>query len=383
MMKADSTNLYYRLLLVLLVVFPVRCFLPEKTRLSLSLSLSKMRARSSVDISVGISSSRIAASRTREDADLLPLSSFDRGKFHHMKTRGRVMPIIVMGEPILPGQRLYFRSGDPKFEELIKYIAQVELDYANSGGKFIPNIEIGILGFDPQSGQPLQIGVTSHVQTKKFAYSLTAENRDRAITTSFCGARIFRLVSNPWMDPTGSFHMARVDILDGRYDDETRRTTKRLDTSQIESDELFAQIPGYVDEWMELMFEAGLATPASLAVSQKEIIATQQHQQPQLQMEDDPRHRTRRRNSNYALYPPRRQADRAIWVAALLNPIRRYPVAVSGEIRPAFLACRNDRDRLDLCIVSLRLSIEFLEIYLDTKKRGGSEKDGNADGVGR
>jgi len=373
-MKPDSSNLYYRLLLVLLVVFPVQCFLPEKTPLSLSLSTT--RATSSTDISVGISSSRIAASKTREDADLLPLSSFDRGKFHHVETRERVMPIIVMGEPILPGQRLYFRSGDPKFEELIKYIAQVERDYANSGGKeFNPNIEIGILGFDPKTGQPLPIGVTSHVETKNFAYSLTAENQDRAITTSFCGARIFRLVSNPWMDPTGSFHMAHVEILDGRYDDETRRTTKRLDTSQLESDELFAQIPGYVDEWMELMFEAGLATPASLALSQKDMIATF----PQ----DDPNHHIRSRNNNYALYPPRRQADRAIWVAALLNPIRRYPVAVSGEIRPAFLACRNDRDRLDLCIVSLRLSIEFVEIYLDAKKRGGSEKDGNADGVGR
>ena len=377
-MKAESSNLYYRLLLVLLVVFPVRCFLPKKTPLSSSLSTT-----SSVDISIGISSSRIAASKTREDADLLPLSSFDRGKFDHMKTRGRVMPIIVMGEPILPGQRLYFRSGDPKFEELIKYIAQVEWDYANSGGKFIPNIEIGILGFDPKTGQPLPIGVTSHVETKNFAYSLTAQNQDRAITTSFCGARIFRLVSNPWMDPTGSFHMAHVEILDGRYDDETRRTTKRLDTSQLESDELFAQIPGYVDEWMEKMFEAGLATPASLALSQKDIIATEQHQQLQLKPKDDPNLHIRSRSNNYALYPPRRQADRAIWVAALLNPIRRYPVAVSGEIRPAFLACRNDRDRLDLCIVSLRLSIEFVEIYLDAKKRGGSEKDGNADGVGR
>lgn len=287
------------------------------------------------------------------------------------------MPIVLMGEAILPGQRLYFRSGDPKFEELIKYIARIEKDYADSGGTSTPNIEVGILGFDPHSGQPLRTGATAIVQTKDFSYSLTAENRDRAITTSFKGARIFQVVGDPWMDPTNSFHMAHVEILDGRYDDERRRTKRR--DSQIESDELFAQIPALVDEWMELMFKADLATPASLVVSQKEMIGTAQQQQQQhhLHTEDDPRHLIRRRNNNYALYPPRRQRDRALWVAALLNPIRRYPVVVSEEIRPAFLACRNDRDRLDLCIAALRTSIEFLEMYIDAKKRGGLGKDGN------
>ena len=359
-MKAGSTNLYYTLLIVSLVALRVRCFLPEK----MPSLLSKTRAN------VGISSSRIDAARTRKDADLLPLSSFDKRKFHHMKTRGRVMPIIVIGEPILPGQRLYFRSGDPKFEELIKYIAQIERDYADSGGRATPSIEVGILGFDAQNGQTLHIGVTARVHTKNFSYSLTAENRDRAITTSFKGARMFRLAGDPWMDPTGSFHMAHVEILDDKFDDEPH-STKRQD-SQFESDELFAQIPALVDEWMELMFKSNLATPASLVLSQREVITTRQGEQQQhLQVEDDPRQRIRRRINNYALYPPRRQTDRAIWVAALLNPVRRYPVAVSGEIRPALLVCRNDRDRLDICITALRMSIEYLEIYIDSKNRGG------------
>lgn len=367
-MKAGSTNLYYTLLIISLVALRARCFLPEK----IPSLLSKTRAN------VGISSSRIDAARTRKDADLLPLSSFDKRKFHHMKTRGRVMPIIVIGEPILPGQRLYFRSGDPKFEELIKYIAQIERDYADSGGRATPSIEVGILGFDAQNGQTLHIGVTARVHTKNFSYSLTAENFDRAITTSFKGARMFQLAGDPWMDPTGSFHMAHVEILDGEFDDKPHGT-KRRDSSQIEADKLFSQIPALVDQWMELMFKADLATPASLAVSQREVIATkQEEQQHHLQMEDDPSQRIRRRNNNYALYPPRRQTERAIWVAALLNPIRRYPVVVSGEIRPAFLACRNDRDRLDLCIEALRLSIEFLEVYIDAKKRGGQGNGGGA-----
>jgi len=278
------------------------------------------------------------------------------------------MPMVVMGHPILPGQRLYFRSGDPKFEVLIKFIAQIEQDFANTNmhGKVAPNIEIGILAVNPQTGQVSPNGVTARVATKNFVYSLTAENGDRAITTSFMGARIFQMVGDPWMDPTGSFHMGHVEILDGEFDDERRRVR------QMESDKFFAQIPALVEEWMGLMFKAGLATPASLALSQKEVLATiqQEPRQQLLHMEDDPDHSVRRRNNNYALYPPRRQTERAIWVAALLNPIRRYPVSVSSELRPAFLACRNDRDRFDLCITALRMSIDFLEVYIDSKDRG-------------
>ena len=358
-MKINLTN-SYRALVACLVILPALCFIPE----NLSSSLAKTRTL------VGESSTCIAAAKTRKDADLLPLSSFDRRKFHHMKTRGRVMPVIVMNEPILPGQRLYFRSGDPKFEQLINYIAQMERDYCNSGGTCSPNIEIGILGFDPNTGQVVPNGVTAIVQTTNFAYSLTAQNGDRAITTSFKGRRIFQVVGDPWMDKTGSFHMAHVMILDGEFDDE--RGTKSGVVSQIESDELFAKIPPLVDQWMELMFQAGLATPASLVKAQSEIIGTrqQQLQQQQYQAKDDPCDRIRRRNNNYALYPPRRQTERAIWVAALLNPIQKYQVTVSSELRPAFLACRNDRDRLDLCVTALRMSIEFLEVYIDAKKRG-------------
>ncbi len=363
-MKIGSINYHYRILIVFLAILPALSFLPERSLPSI------LKTRESI----GISSSSMAAEKTRKDADMLPLSSFDRRKFHHMKTRGRVMPIIVMGEPILPGQRLYFRSGDPKFENLIKYIAQIEKDYAETvmNARGAPNIEIGILGFDQQSGGVSHNGVTARVETKNFVYSLTAENGDRAITTSFKGARIFQLAADPWMDPSGSFHMAHVEILDGEFDDEPRGKRRRV--SQIESDELFAQIPSLAEKWMGLMFEAGLATPASLALAQKEIVDTTklEPQQQLLHIEDDPHHRIRRRNNNYALYPPRRQTERAIWVAALLNPVRKYPVAVSAEMRPAFLACRNDRDRFDLCITTLRMSIEFLEIYIDAKKREGN-----------
>lgn len=292
-----------------------------------------------------------------------------------MKTRGRVIPIIIMGEAILPGQRLDFRSADPKIEELIKYIAQIEKDYANSRGRSNLNVEIGVLGVNPENGVPLHTGVTVIMQSKDFAYSLTAHNSDRAITTSFKGDRIFRLAAKPWMDPTESFFMAHVEVLDGRYDDVAYRTKGR--DVQIVADELFAIIPEMVDEWMELMFKAGLTTPASLLLSQRELVSSNQQQYQvydDVHMKDDPLHIIRRRNNNYALYPPRLQTERAIWVAALLNPIRAYPVVVSEEIRPQLLACRNDRDRLDLCVNALRLSIGFLKVFIDAKKRGGQEK---------
>jgi hypothetical protein len=360
-----------------------------------------------------------AATTHRDDADLLKLSKQDIGRFHHMKTRGRVMPIIVLGEPILPGQRLFFRSGDTKFEELIKYIARIERDNLESGNSLVRKsniVEVGILGFLPGTGQPLQIGVTSTVRTSNFNYGLTAANRDKAITTSFLGNQIFRLVADPWMDPTSSFHMAHVEIFDERYDDElpiqsntNGKTTKNYDNeknmlqnddnnnnninrrhtaeNQIETDILFSQIPTLVDDWMELLFEAELATPANLVPRQREIVPD-----PNEINEGDPSYNNSnssnnnhgkrlRRKNNYALYPPFRQVDRAVWVAALLNPVQRYPLPVSPEIRPAFLECKNDRDRLALCVGALQTSTQFLEQYLEVKRRGGLGKGpGDAQG---
>ena len=359
---------------------------------------------------------RDAATTHRDDADLLKLSKQDIGRFHHMKTRGRVMPVIVLGEPILPGQRLFFRSGDTKFEELIKYIARIERDNLESRNSLVRTsniVEVGILGFQPGTGQPLQIGVTSTVRTSNFNYGLTAANREKVITTSFLGNQIFRLVGDPWMDPTSSFHMAHVEIFDERYDDElpiqsntNGKTTKNYGNDnnvlqnvdnnsnnrrhtteiQIETDILFSQVPTLVDDWMELLFEAELATPANLVPRQREIVPD-----PNKINEGDPsynnsnsnnnnhhHHRRQRqhrlRKNNYALYPPFRQVDRAVWVAALLNPVQRYPLHVCPEIRPAFLACKNDRDRLSLCVGALQTSTQFLEQYLEVKRRGGLEK---------
>lgn len=377
---------YYRLhiLAAFLLIVQAQCFIPE--HLPSSLMLPYKIHLLGKKASIGRHPTLAATIRHDDgDDDLLPMSSFDRKKFHHMKTRGRIMPIIFMGEPLVPGQRLHFRSGDPKFEELIKYIAQIERNYADSGTRCAANsIEIGIMAFDPQSGQVLHTGVTAPVQTKNFAYSLTAENQEKAITTSFKGTRFFRLVGDPWMDPSGSFHMAHIEILDGRYDDENLAQRGQI---QIDSDKLFSQVPALVDDWMELMFAAGLATPVSLRESVREIIINERQQQQQERLQrtsNNARCRTHHRNNNYALYPPRRQMDRAIWVIALLNPIRRYLIPVSNEIRPAFLACLNDRDRLALCVDALYISLGFLEEYIEAKKRGGFEKSGEGgDGIGQ
>uniref|UniRef100_A0A7S4EQR8 Lon N-terminal domain-containing protein n=1 Tax=Pseudo-nitzschia australis TaxID=44445 RepID=A0A7S4EQR8_9STRA len=378
---------YYRLriLTAFLVIVQAQCFVPKHLPSSLPSPYKKYLLGKKA--SIGAHPTLAATIRHDDcDDDLLPMSSFDRKKFHHMKTRGRIMPIIFMGEPLVPGQRLYFRSGDPKFEELIKYIAHIEQNSTDSGARRAANcIEIGIMAFDPQSGQVLHTGVTAPVQTKNFAYSLTAENQEKAITTSFKGTRFFRLVGDPWMDPSGSFHMAHIEILDGRYDDENLAQRGQI---QIDSDKLFSQVPALVDDWMELMFAAGLATPVSLREAVREIIADdRQQQQPQQERlqrrSNNTRCRTHHRNNNYALYPPRRQKDRAIWVIALLNPIRRYPIPVSNEIRPAFLACLNDRDRLALCVEALYTSLRFLQEFIEAKRRGGFGKSGEGgDGVG-
>lgn len=278
------------------------------------------------------------------------------------------MPIIIMGEPIIPGQRLYFRSGDPKFENLVRYIAYMEQKSTNGSSDSAEEIAVGIVSFDPQTNSILQTGVMAPLDTGNFEYRLTASdgNQQKHITTSFKGTKMFQLISNPWMDPTGSFHMAHVQILDRRFDDEYIAQSGKL---QYESDELYTQIPWLVDYWMQLMFAAGLATPASLRLSLRELEDVKGYQENPMD--------SRRRTNNYALYPPMCKMERAIWTVSLLNPIRRYPITVSNEIRPAFFSCFNDRDRLALCVSALRTSVGYLELYIEAKRRENNRKEGD------
>lgn len=251
-----------------------------------------------------------------------------------------------------------FVSADPKFEKLLQYVIRTERDHKNwqrqspygspssgsnnfyspDGGERSksPVAEIGILGFNPITGEPLTVGTTARIPTHQITYGIS-RNQEKVIGTSFKGHDTFVVVGDPWMDPTQSFYLAHVEVLQYR--------TELLATQQqeIDAEKLFCNIPTMIDEWMDILFEKSITTPAAMQQQLKEL----------------------------GPMPPTKK-ERAIWVAALLNPIQQpqhqqqqsgqpgWRQRVCEEIRPAMLICRNDYDRLILASTALQSSMDLL-----------------------
>jgi hypothetical protein len=252
---------------------------------------------------------------------------------------------------------------------------------------------------------------------------LTSKTQDRVIATSFKATKqCFEMVREPWMDPTQSFFLAHVQILelekdqeywndhdqeeeegeeeeefDHHYntsgnnnsnnnDDDVNRDqyyyrSQRKQQQYAKAEQLFAAIPTLVEQWKALMFQTewSCCTPATLA---------KQHQLQEIG----------------TIIPTTSHTDRAFWVAALLNPVgmtplppevlsssytnpgyhtdsessppqhhRRLPllpnttkkqgIMTCPDIRPDMLECRTEYDRLVVAVSALQSSCEFLQNY--------------------
>jgi hypothetical protein len=271
----------------------------------------------------------------------------------------------------------------------------------------------------PSFNDPIQVGVTSVLSTRPthdtgsggrggggrgIQWGLNANN-ERVIATSFKGRQIFQLVGKPWMDQSQSFWLAHVEIIDGRYE-------VLPPQHEAETQRLFVELPDLIQQWMTLVVDASIATPAAL---QRQI------HRSQLDIDRTTTNRTTagalakehkvsagatghvgaschvttvtrrpfmvnvingsRSGSGSILLPPT-QRDRAIWVvAALLNPIqgcyvksrRRglvgQRVVCPQDLRPAMLMCQNDFDRLLLATTALRRSIDSIRRYKLEQRR--------------
>ena len=235
---------------------------------------------------------------------------------------------------------------------------------------------------------------------------------------------MFKLVGNPWLDPTGSFWLAHVEMIDQRFEILPQQY-------EAETQRLFVELPDLIEQWLTLVVDAKLATPAKL---QKQIqrsqidldvldtsIWSQQQNDIKNQVSSSsstpssrydmsqstttsnsrpsslsssdnsnnnkyPRSRSRRNNINIminnnnngsgSIMIPTTQRDRAVWVvAALLNPIqgcyKKSPslgligqrTVCPQDLRPAMLMCQNDFDRLLLASTALRRSIDSIRRY--------------------
>ena len=146
----------------------------------------------------------------------------------------------------------------------------------------------------------------------------------KEVAISARGKRRFEVVGEPWLDESGSFYLANVDIVDQRQEEISSNHHEQ-------AKELYDAIPSLVQEWTKLVLSKKKSTLAGMDQRLQDI-----GPMPQTSLK-----------------------DRAIWVAALVNPIPAMK-GVCLEIRPAMLSCRNDHDRMVLASTALRSSIDHM-----------------------
>ena len=206
-----------------------------------------------------LSSARYVASRDLEDsadaAEFLDLSTSDLARIQTARSSRTVMPLIILAEPILPGQSIEFGSNDKRFHALIAHALQNE-----------PN-EVGVLGTNPYTGRPLNIGVTAKVS----ASSIRRDDSDKAmVVLDVVGERRFECAGEPWMDDTSSFYLADIDYSNGRGDshesysanDDAGEEESIADSARACA--LSDSVPDLVETWTYWMAQTGICSRTSM-----------------------------------------------------------------------------------------------------------------------
>lgn len=125
------------------------------------------------------------------------------------------------------------------------------------------------------------------------------------------------------MDPTESFYIGQVQILDHHQEILPTELQERVG-------HLHSKIPDLVNKWVQLLIQYEKLSPAGVTTILKQIGPMPTH-----------------------------PCERAMWVGALVNPT--IPLGLCQEIRPAMLTCENDYDRLVLATVALRSCVDQLQ----------------------
>lgn len=216
------------------------------------------------------------------------------------------MPILIL-DPLLPGQKLEFGSPDPKFSLLLGHVMD------GKGGN-----EIGIIGLNPHTGRPLNIGVT--VKVTKDQVSV---DKNGIYSVEARGHRRFEVQGEPWKDPTDSFYLAETEITESRP--EPALATEQ----QAQVTAMSKKVPELVENWLMWVIKTGKATAKGMSQRMKDIGPM-----------------------------PEENGPRAMWVASLVRPWPALDVCL--EVRPAMLACKNDFDRLYLALAALQSSVDHM-----------------------
>lgn len=235
------------------------------------------------------------------------LTAYDLARLRDLRDRHKTIPIMIL-DAMLPNQVLEFGSKDPKFKQMLDYVIHSDEE------------TFGMMGLNPHTGKPLNIGVTLRIQQVK--------QQAGVWIASVKGDRRFEVQGEPWLDDTDNFYMADVEFVD------TREEVSLDDEQKKHANRMHLDIPKLVSQWMDCVYESGKTDRDGMARRLKDIGEM-----------------------------PTNLRDRAFWTAALLNPLPTLGVCL--EIRPAMLACKNDYDRINLAWAGLHSSID----HLSGKKR--------------
>ena len=106
--------------------------------------------------------------------------------------------------------------------------------------------EIGIIGINPHTQTPLNIGVTASIHKDNIS-PVALHGTSIHIT----GKRRFEIEDQPYLDESGSFFLADVEITEDR---EEIMSTEQ----QSEAEKLSNKLPGLVKKWCELVHRKGM-----------------------------------------------------------------------------------------------------------------------------
>eukprot|EP00527_Entomoneis_sp_CCMP2396_P001161 CAMPEP_0198147962 /NCGR_PEP_ID=MMETSP1443-20131203/38840_1 /TAXON_ID=186043 /ORGANISM="Entomoneis sp., Strain CCMP2396" /LENGTH=290 /DNA_ID=CAMNT_0043812503 /DNA_START=210 /DNA_END=1085 /DNA_ORIENTATION=+ len=280
----------------------------------------------------GVQNLHLARDDSAEYAKPLELTTQDQERIQSMisKTKSKeqriatTMPVLIL-DAILPKQELSIDSSDPKMARLVHYCLE-------------NNCEIGMLGVNPNTGSPLNRGVTVAVkeQNIKFSSGGGGGTNAKTVILTVTGGRRMQVQSQPWLDPSGSFYLSNVDYLDSSFNDEPALLSQEQQTIV---QQLSDTVPKAMKQWTKWIIKSGTMDKAGV------------------------------RERMQSLGPiPNNPTDRAFWVAAALNPTlststkakQDAAAAYCLEIRPAMLSCTNDYERMLLACQALRSSTDHL-----------------------
>jgi hypothetical protein len=143
--------------------------------------------------------------------------------------------------------------------------------------------------------------------------------------------QMFEVQTEAQLDETESYYTVDVEMVKGRIE----RALSAEEQEEVQR--LHDEIPDLIEEWLELLYQKDRATPETMK----------------------PRYPYGTGISSI----PSDIGDRAVWTAALVNPLPSLGVCL--EIRPSMLVCQNDLERVRLAHASLQASMD----HLSGKKR--------------